>query len=402
MEKALRHTGSVIEEALHVGMLPFGDNKCFVPDSLSRVMTGYKGSSDCRYPAPPNLHMYAQKYEDAEDQLFRNPFHFRYSPFRWDPDLYDEYSKTRRGALDKIIEFQYKMGYDYASAGINFIYPKNLLSTDDTAELSREKRNFVDDNHGMIEDRKDFDKYPWLKINSSAFYGINETIKYLPDGMKIILSMPGGILENVMWLMGYVPFSYAIHDDEQLIWDIFEKIGSDFVNVLEYCLSNTDISKIGALVMGDDMGYNHSTMISPLLLRKYVFPWQKKLVDVIHRYDLPMILHSCGNLEEIMDDLIDYVGIDAKQSFEDNIMPVAEAKRKYGKRIAILGGADIHFLATKNEEQVRNYVAEMIEACAPGGGYALGTGNTVANYIPLNNYLAMLDEGRKRGIYPII
>lgn len=83
-------------------------------------------------------------------------------------------------------------------------------------------------------------------------------------------------------------------------------------------------------------------------------------------------------------------------------MPVAEAKRKYGKRIAILGGADIHFLATKNEEQVRNYVAEMIEACAPGGGYALGTGNTVANYIPLNNYLAMLDEGRKRGIYPII
>lgn len=155
-----------------------------------------------------------------------------------------------------VIEFQYKMGYDYASAGINFIYPKNLLSTDDTAELSRGKRNFVDDNHGMIEDRKDFDKYPWLKINSSAFYGINETIKYLPDGMKIILSMPGGILENVMWLMGYVPFSYAIHDDEQLIWDIFEKIGSDFVNVLEYCLSNTDISKIGALVMGDDMGYN--------------------------------------------------------------------------------------------------------------------------------------------------
>ncbi len=82
-------------------------------------------------------------------------------------------------------------------------------------------------------------------------------------------------------------------------------------------------------------------------------------------------------------------------------MPVTEAKKKYGSRIAILGGVDIHFLATKCEEEVRAYVDHKIDCCAPGGGYALGTGNTVAKYIPLNNYLAMLDEGRRRGEYPI-
>ncbi|HHY82434.1 MAG TPA: uroporphyrinogen-III decarboxylase-like protein [Clostridiales bacterium] len=299
------------------------------------------------------------------------------------------------------VEFQYKMGYDYAGAGINFIYPKKMLSTDDTAQLSRGKRNFVDDNHGMIENRSDFDAYSWPVIDESVYYGINQTVRYLPEGMKIIVSMPGGILENVMWLMGYVPFSYAIHDDEQLVWDMFEKIGNDFTRILKLSLENTDMDKIGAVVMGDDMGFNHSTMISPELLRKYVFPWQKKLVDIAHDYDLPMILHSCGNLEAIMDDLIDYVGFDAKQSFEDKIMPVTEAKKKYGNRIAILGGVDIHFLATKSEEEVRLYVDSIIESCAPGGGYALGTGNTVANYIPLNNYLAMLDEGRKKGKYPI-
>ena len=303
--------------------------------------------------------------------------------------------------VSSAVEYQYKLGYDYAGAGINFIYPKTLLSTEDTAKLSRGKRNFIDDNHGVIENRQDFDKYPWLEISSSVYYGINETIKYLPDGMKVIISLPGGILENVMWLMGYVPFSYAIHDDEQLVWDMFEKIGNDFTRILKLSLENTDISRVGAVVMGDDMGFNHSTMISPELLRKYVFPWQKKLVDIIHSYDLPMILHSCGNLEAIMDDLIDYVGIDAKQSFEDKIMPVAEAKKKYGGRIAILGGADVHFLASRSVEEVRKYTEDIINACAPGGGYALGTGNTVANYIPLENFLAMLDEGRKKGVYPI-
>lgn len=140
---------------------------------------------------------------------------------------------------------------------------------------------------------------------------------------------------------------------------------------------------------------------SPTRKLSIVFPWQKKLVDLIHSYDLPMILHSCGNLETIMDDLIDDVGIDAKQSFEDKIMPVAEVKKKYGHRVAILGGIDVHALCTLSEEDLRQYVANTLDACAPGGGYALGTGNTVANYIPLSNYLAMLDEGRRRGVYPL-
>ncbi len=303
--------------------------------------------------------------------------------------------------IETEIEFQYKMGYDYVNSGINLVYKKHLLSTDDTSVLSKGKREFIDDNHGIIESREDFDSYDWPEIDSSVVYKINETARILPDGMKIIVQTPAGILENVMWLMGYVPFSYAIYDDEQLIWDMFERIGSNHIKALKFCLENTDISKIGAVAMGDDMGFNHSTMISPELMRKYLFPWQKKLVDTVHSYDLPMILHSCGNLESIMDDLIDYVGIDAKHSFEDKIMPVTKAKRKYGSRIAILGGVDMNFICSSTEEEVRRYVDRIIEECAPGGGYALGTGNTVANYIPLNNYLAMLDEGRKKGVYPI-
>jgi len=40
-------------------------------------------------------------------------------------------------------------------------------------------------------------------------------------------------------------------------------------------------------------------------------------------------------------------------------------------------------------------VRETLAVCQPGGGYCLGTGNSVANYVPVENYLAMLDEGRK-------
>ena len=64
-----------------------------------------------------------------------------------------------------------------------------------------------------------------------------------------------------------------------------------------------------------------------------------------------------------------------------------------------MGGIDVDVLARGSEDEVRQYVRKVIADTAPGGGYALGSGNTVANYIPVGNYLAMLDEGRKVGVY---
>jgi len=102
-----------------------------------------------------------------------------------------------------------------------------------------------------------------------------------------------------------------------------------------------------------------------------------------------------------MNDLIDFVGIDAKHSFEDAIMPVTEVKKKYGNRICVLGGVDMDLLARGETRKVRDYVRRVIQECAPGGGYCLGTGNSVANYLKIENYVAMLDEGWKHGKYPI-
>jgi uroporphyrinogen decarboxylase len=96
-----------------------------------------------------------------------------------------------------------------------------------------------------------------------------------------------------------------------------------------------------------------------------------------------------------MEDLIEGVSIDAKHSFEDTIERVVSVKAQYGDRIALLGGIDVDFLCRASEGQIRQRVHDTLEVCMPGGGYCLGAGNSVANYIPLDNYLAMLDEGRR-------
>ena len=294
-----------------------------------------------------------------------------------------------------IAEFFYKMGYDYIPVWIGSNYGEKRIIADDTSpELSKGKRQFTDENHGVIENRADFDSYIWPEEEDWGISSVSSMAQHLPAGMKLIVSLRG-VFESTMYLMSLVPLCYALYEDEQLVLDIFEHVGKTQLKLIQACFKKSDLSTIGAVTICDDMGYVQGTFLTPECMRKFAFPWMKKCVDLVHGYDLPVIMHACGNLEKVMDDLIDYVGIDARQSFEDKILPVTAAKEKYGSRIAVLGGIDIHFLCTSTEDQVRKHVRNVLRKCMVGGGYALGTGNSVPNYVPYKNYLAMLDEGKK-------
>lgn len=304
------------------------------------------------------------------------------------------YQREVEAIEDRSIRFYYMLGYDYVPAGAGINLPRhNVLSAPDTAELSRGQRTWVDEHHGTIETMEDFERYPWPSPREIDLSNIERIGGSLPDGMMVIGST-SGVLENVTWLMGYEVLSLALYDDPDLVEAMFERVGRLLLAAHE---AMADMDCVGALVLGDDMGFKTATMISPDHLRRYVFPWQRKIVEAAHRRGKPLILHSCGNLDEVMEDLIEYVGIDAKHSFEDEIMPVTDFKRIYGDRIAVLGGVDVGFLCRATTEEVRRYVRDVLEICAPDGGYCLGTGNSVANYIKVENYLTMLDEGLRWG-----
>ena len=92
-----------------------------------------------------------------------------------------------------------------------------------------------------------------------------------------------------------------------------------------------------------------------------------------------------------MPDYAETVRIDAKHSFEDVIQPVEDFHRRWGHKMAAIGGVDIDILARRTEADVVSRTKQILEACAPRGGYAAGSGNSVTNYIPVDNYLAMIE-----------
>ena len=74
-------------------------------------------------------------------------------------------------------------------------------------------------------------------------------------------------------------------------------------------------------------------------------------------------------------------------------MPVIDFKKKYGDRVTVVGGIDVNKLALLKEGNLKKYIHRIIQECIPSGGYLLGSGNTVANYIPVENYFLMIEEG---------
>lgn len=327
--------------------------------------------------------------EDVDPEILKHIVE-NYMGKKWVPYT----RETREGYIRQKIDFFYRLGYDHVRMWAEYRnFPQfELRKVADTAVLSRGTRMWMEEKGGLIRNWDDFEKIDWDSIKPDL-RSLDYAQKNLPEGMKI--TAKALLFQRVFWtFLGFEDFFTLYHDDSKLVETIFEMWGK---KVYEYYREAVQYPGVGVIFHSDDLGHRTATMVNPDFLRKNVFPWHRKYASLAHKYGKMYWFHCCGYKDSIMKDLVEDVKIDALHSFEDNCCPVTEYKRKYGEKIALLGGVDMDKLGRMSEPDLREYVRGILEVCMPGR-YALGSGNGIANYIPVRNYLAMLDEGlRWRG-----
>jgi uroporphyrinogen decarboxylase len=298
---------------------------------------------------------------------------------------------AQKAHWDNFIAFWHAFGYDFVRLELAMHFPAEGRVGIDPTEQSdgRRTRTWSETDTGPIGSWEDFETFPWPQAEDVDLFPLEYICEHMPEGMGLLSCHAGGILEHVSRLMGYVGLCTALYDAPDLVQAIVDRVGG---LIEDYHRRLLGLDRLAVVFQGDDMGFRSGTLVSPDHMRDYFLPWHKRFAEVAHQAGRPYFLHSCGNLEAIMDDLIDDVGIDAKHSFEDAIAPVTEMKRRYGERIGILGGVDVDVLGRASPEEVRRTVRSVIDACAPGGRYAVGSGNSIPSYIPVENFLTMLDE----------
>jgi uroporphyrinogen decarboxylase len=280
----------------------------------------------------------------------------------------------------------HKAGYDYVT-----ITPPPNFDFGNKNSHERKKTISLNEYH-TIYDEKSFNDYQWPDAASFDYSVYDQVGSILPTGMKGIPFGPGGVLENVIKLAGYDTMCLMSIDNPNLLGKIFDGVGQALV---DYYKNVVTFDSVGAIISNDDWGFNTQTMLCPADFEKFLFPWHKKIVEVGHKAGKPVILHSCGNLEKVMDNIIDNLQYDGKHSYEDNIMPVEDAYDIYHKRIAILGGIDLDFMCRKTPQEITKRAAQMLKRADKDGSYALGTGNSVPEYVPNENYFAMIEAATR-------
>mgnify|MGYP006282376259 CR=1 FL=1 len=257
-------------------------------------------------------------------------------------------------------------------------------------EAPRQNGSWAEEGRGSVADWEEFERFPWPDPQAVDLTPMDQFEALAPDNMRAFHVLD--IWEVVRDLMGFERFCLALYEDPALVHAMFERVGGFAVAVAAVLC---DYDFFGAVYIADDLGYKTGTMISPDQIREYILPWHRRLANVAHQHGKLCFFHSCGKMYTLIDDYIDDVGIDAKHSFEDVILPVTEAKLRYGDRLSLLGGIDVDFLARSTPEAIASHTRGVLDVCQPGGGYCLGSGNWVTDYIPVDNYLAMLAAARE-------
>ncbi len=256
-----------------------------------------------------------------------------------------------------------------------------------------------DHKQGVINNRDDFNKYPWDDIPDQFF---NKYKKYyeileemMPEGMKAIGGPGNGVFECVQDVIGYEKLCYMSFDDPELYRDMFIKAGEMLNSIWKKFLPGFKDLYV-ACRFGDDLGYKTSTLISPDDIKKHLIPQYKNIIETIHSHDKPFLFHSCGNIFSVMDDIIDIAGIDAKHSNEDVIAPISTWIDKYSDKICLVGGIDIDFLCRKGDEEIKEYIRDIYQyAIKNARGFIIGSGNSIPDYVPIDKYLLMLEVIRE-------
>jgi uroporphyrinogen decarboxylase len=256
---------------------------------------------------------------------------------------------------------------------------------------------WMEEHQGVIRTRADFERYPWPDPSQASFDHLHEAGRLLPAGMGLTTGT-WGVLETSRQLMGFEGMAYALHDDPGLVEAVVERMGAFLFALLQKAAA---IPGVAALWICDDIAHAEGLFFSPDFYRRVLFPWFRKYGEVAARLNVPLIYHNDGRFWEVIPDLVD-CGITALQPIEPKAMDIVEVKRQWGQHLALIGNIDLGGALTRGTPaEVEAEVRARLRELAPGGGYCVGSSNSIATYVPLENYRALLEATRRWGAYPI-
>jgi len=319
-----------------------------------------------------------------------------------------------KNTVNKHINLYEKVGIDLALIPLTgyILFPKLCAKDhfiDEYGRIFDLRRNPSDSmdiayyRDGAFKNIEEFEEAEALEIETprrKKYFKAMKKKEEESQGKISIIPAVWGVFEPTWQVFGFSTFCKLLINSKE-IRKVFDTHGKVLVNLVKTII---DWGEADTILIMDDYGFKSGLLMSPKNLKSYVLPWLEEASKVAHKGGLKVILHSCGDISELLDDIIK-AGIDAIHPIEAttanpdyNIFQLYE---KYHHKLSFIGNVSPQDLADKNQKFIEEYTKNLINNLAPGGGFILSSGHSINPAVKLENYLIMHSTLKKYGNYPI-
>ena len=207
----------------------------------------------------------------------------------------------------------------------------------------------------------------------------------------------GPFFHEAWWLMGQENFYVWMYTKPDHLRACIDHI-VDFEMVSTTRFIEAAGGMLDFTYFGNDFGSQRGSLMSPELFDTFIRPSVKRYYDLSHGHGLDVMQHSCGGIRELIPFLIqDGVNvIDPVQTYATG-MEFDGLVRDFGSRVTFHGGVDTQTtLPFGTTEEVRNEVRHYLKTTKGKGGYILMSSQEYIEDVPLDNILAVYEEGGRR------
>jgi len=191
--------------------------------------------------------------------------------------------------------------------------------------------------------------------------------------------------------------AWTLRGMENLLIDMIEN--PDFVHKLLEAITEFNLKiiknvskyEIDGVRFGDDWGQQRGLIMGIKYWREFIKPYLKIMYDEVHKNGLFVFIHSCGDIKEILPELIE-IGVDVFNPFQPEVMDIFEMKEKYGDKITFYGGISIQkLLPFGSPEEIKREVKKILNIIGKKGGYIASPSHSIPKDVPPENMVALIE-----------
>lgn len=286
------------------------------------------------------------------------------------------------------VEFAMRQGEDAVLCNLNW-RPNNVfkLASDGT-------RHYVDGEIKCRDDLKKLDPPPSLDDQ------LNHLERYLEaahgTGVGVIANFTS-FFDSAMLAIGVNDSFLVFHDDLPFIEELMDILLENQLRTMEAVCERFG-RDIALVMVNDDIGYNSGLFIRPDLFMQ-LFPHRmKRLIAPAKARDLLVLMHTDGKMDNILPILYD-VGINVAHPIEPESNDIAEVKKKWAGKMALIGNIHTPLLAYGTKAEIEAQVEDYCVKLGPGGGWVLGSSTSIMDGVNPENFVAMIEAVHKYGRY---